>query len=101
MGVYIKDIEMPTSCDNCWALDDDGDYPRCRITGELRGYNFQIKERRMDKCPLVPVSPHGDLIDKKALLKKGMRLSWSVQLWVQEADIVCAPTIIPAEEENK
>lgn len=54
MGVYVKDLEMPTCCDICWALDEYGDYPRCRITGEQRGYNFRIREKRMDKCPLVP-----------------------------------------------
>ena len=32
MGIYIKGMEMPKSCNDCWALDDDGDYPRCIIT---------------------------------------------------------------------
>ena len=52
--VVIRGMEMPSSCDMCWALDDCGDYPRCRITEEQRGYNFRIREKRMDKCPLVP-----------------------------------------------
>ena len=26
MSVLIKGMEIPTSCDNCWALDDYGDY---------------------------------------------------------------------------
>ena len=51
--VVIRGMEMPSSCDMCWALDDCGDYPRCRITEEQRGYNFQIREKRMDKCPLI------------------------------------------------
>ena len=63
MSVLIKGINMPKSCDNCWALDDYGDYPRCRITGEQRGYNFSIRDKRMDKCPLVEIKPHGRLID--------------------------------------
>ena len=63
MSVLIKGMEMPKSCEDCWALDDFGDYPRCRITEEQRGYNFQTIEKRMDKCPLVPVPPHGRLID--------------------------------------
>ena len=57
MSILIKDMDMPTNCGNCWALDDYGDYPRCRITEEQRGYNFPIREKRMDKCPLVPVLP--------------------------------------------
>ncbi len=55
MSVLIKGVDMPTCCDGCWALDDDGDYPRCRITEEQRGYNFPIREKRMDKCPIGPV----------------------------------------------
>lgn len=53
MSVYIKGEKMPKCCDECWALDDDGDYPRCRITEEQRGYTFRTKEKRMSRCPLV------------------------------------------------
>ena len=53
MSVYIKGEKMPKCCDECWALDDDGDYPRCRITEEQCGYTFRTKENRMSKCPLV------------------------------------------------
>ena len=56
--VLIKDMEMPSVCDECWALDESGDYPMCRITRETRGYNFHTCEKIMDKCPLVEV-PHG------------------------------------------
>ena len=69
MGIYIKGMEMPSNCDKCWALDEQGDYPRCRITEEQRGYNFRTREKRMDKCPLAPVPPHGRLIDADALQK--------------------------------
>ena len=55
MSVLIN-MEMPKSCSECWALDDDSDYPRCRITNEQRGYNFNILEKRMNKCPLISVT---------------------------------------------
>ena len=76
--VLIKGMEMPRTCDMCWALDDYGDYPRCRITEEQRGYNFPIREKRMDKCPLISVpTPHGKLIDAhelySAIIDKGQR----------------------------
>ncbi len=61
MSVVIRGVKMPTYCDGCWALDDDGDYPRCRITEEQRGYNFPIREKRMDRCPLAPI-PHPKLV---------------------------------------
>lgn len=55
--VIIKGMEMRYACSgetDCFALDENGDYPMCRITGETRGYTFPIRERRMDNCPLSP-----------------------------------------------
>lgn len=46
------DIPMPKCCGDCFALDDNGDYPRCLITEEQRGYTFRIREKRMPNCPL-------------------------------------------------
>lgn len=63
MSVLIKGVEVPTCCDGCWALDDDGDYPRCRVTQEQRGYNFPIREKRMDKCPVGPFPPEAKLLN--------------------------------------
>ena len=57
MSVLIKNMEMPKCCNECWAYDYYGDYPRCRITEEQRGYTFPIREKRMDKCPLIPIPP--------------------------------------------
>ena len=97
MGVYIKGMEMPISCDNCWALDDYGDYPRCRITEEQRGYNFPIREKRMDKCPLIPVPPHGRLIDETDI----DTMLTDEYGWVAlESSIEDAPTIIESEGEG-
>lgn len=52
--IAIKGVDMPKCCDDCWALDDNGDYPFCLITQETRGYNFKTAEKRMDECPLIP-----------------------------------------------
>lgn len=54
MGKAILVIDMPSCCDECFALDDHGDYPVCRITQEQRGYTFRTRERKMDRCPLMP-----------------------------------------------
>lgn len=67
MSVLIRGMKMPSCCDDCWALDEYGDYPVCRITEEQRGYYFRIREERMDRCPLISVPPHGRLIDVDAL----------------------------------
>ena len=107
MSVLIKGMEMPTNCDNCWALDDYGDYPRCRITEEQRGYNFPIREKRMDKCPLVEIPPHGRLIDADALERE---IDKNISIYYQgncggyylaedaREEVEFAPTIIEAEE---
>ncbi len=100
MSILIKGMEMPSVCDACWALDEQGDYPMCRITGEQRGYNFQTRSRRMSKCPLVPIPPHGRLIDADVLLQRAISHGWSTPKWVSDIVIDNAPTIIEAEEVN-
>ena len=49
------DIEMPTCCDQCFALDERGDYPFCIISHSSRGYTFRKQEMRMPDCPLQEV----------------------------------------------
>ena len=115
--MILINMEMPECCDKCFALDDNGDYPRCLITHEQRGYNFRVREKRMDKCPLIEVPPHGRLIDADALMQefdKAERtmeqhgqeyacsfLSTSQELsteWYCVEDILDnAPTVIPAD----
>lgn len=114
MSILIKGMEMPTSCSGCPMLDWDLDYIKCKATGR----HFKVKEepfgaRRVDDCPLVPVPPHGDLIDRDALMKilsKVIDINASIEqrneatdqerrcLWWFEQQIGIAPTIIPAEE---
>jgi hypothetical protein len=62
--IAIKDIEMPSCCDECFALDDNSDYPMCRITHDQRGYTFNALNKRMDSCPLVE-----SLVDKIVVIK--------------------------------
>ena len=62
MGVYSKGMEMPTSCAEC--LDIGWNYVfECNLDDVESG------EKRAD-CPLVPVPPHGRLIDADALFRK-------------------------------
>ena len=98
MSVIVKGMEMPKSCDNCWALDDYGDYPRCRITEEQRGYNFPIRDKRMDKCPLVEIKPHGRLIDADLLFQHILLTNGNLYANVIKTDFLdIMPTIIEAE----
>ena len=63
MNKAILVIDMPNCCDKCFALDDNGDYPKCIITGETKGYTFRTREQKMDKCPLKPMPEKTDVPD--------------------------------------
>lgn len=52
MSKAILVLDMPENCYECDFLDDDGDYPMCRITTEVCGYRFKTYENKMNKCPL-------------------------------------------------
>ena len=108
MDIMVKGKDMPKCCGDCWALEDYGDYPLCRITQEQRGYTFPVRNSRMDKCPLVPVPSHGRLIDADELEKTfpppddynapEKTLYHVTGVW---ARIAAAPTIIPAEKKGE
>lgn len=71
MSECVVRMEMPGRCLDCPCLDDYGDYPRCRISNEQRGYNFPIHEKRMPGCPITQLLPdgHGRLVDADAFEK--------------------------------
>lgn len=91
MGIYIKGMEMPKEagkyriefdqCGNPYLLSDNGD-----------GGIWHI----------IPVPKHGDLIDRKELIKDDHQHYeyMSDEFYVTVRDIECAPTIIPAEEDE-
>ena len=66
MSILIRGMEMQTSCWRC-MLSQLYEKPRemlvCKITHE------EVLRNKVDgNCPLVPVPPHGRLIDADALL---------------------------------
>lgn len=73
MGIYIKEMKMPTCCSVCplekAVLEKDGSGIKdayCRITGGTTISN--VVTRRTD-CPLMEVKkPHGRLIDADELI---------------------------------
>ena len=79
MSVLILGAAMPKSCAECHAfLDDTGDYPMCRITGETRGYTFNVRAKQMDMCPLRPLpDKHGRLIDAD-VLESGLKTLYKI-----------------------
>ena len=71
MSVLIKGIEMPKNCFECpWRCKVDPENLLCRISGEYFEETFSSTiQNRHKSCPLVPVPPHGRLIDADALEK--------------------------------
>ncbi len=115
MGVYIKGMEMPVTCCHCPLMGYDPDREWfdsmartgahiCVITHELIN-----NTKREEHCPLVPVSPHGRLIDAGALEvhdgwmneERERNVQQTHITFVYSNDIVNAPTIIPAEPEEE
>lgn len=84
MGVYIKGFPLPNNCGACplrlaWCRE--------RI--------YMVN--RPDRCPLVPVPPHGDLIDRDPFIDF-IKTHWdSYDQWFV-GQLEARPAIIPAEE---
>ena len=74
MSILIEGMEMPKSCDECPLLTEDGDYNVCfvgkrRVMWEWKhDRGSEVIHPKPDWCPLVPVPPHGRLIDADELI---------------------------------
>ena len=96
MSILIKGMEMPTRCCECLLA-------KLSPTGESIYCNYSLStvpwdERPFD-CPLVPVPPHGRLIDADALVMENYTQYGAIDALALEA-IKAAPTIIEAEEKK-
>ncbi len=116
MGVYIN-MEMPKDCLKCpFCLFADG-YWKCLVDGSHADFGGTC---RPSLCPLIPVPPHGDLIEKNVIEKAIEDSCAECEKMCLEFDGLCADcdncalslvkkaltdalTIIPAEpgEEEK
>lgn len=96
MSILIKGMEMPKTGVYILSVDNTGkDKTIFTITEHTS--SGKIILRHVGEA--VPVPPHGDLIDRDALLQRAIPHGWSTPLWVSDIAIEDAPTIIPAEEE--
>ena len=120
MGVYIKCMEMP---ERCWDCDLCYDSFCCRSLGIQFSdrEDFEPAERRLSDCPLIPVPPHGRLIDAGKISDHkyttippyrrqyadgkpkseeevlAFKFGWNYAI---DAVMDNAPTVIPAEEKT-
>lgn len=99
MSVYIKGMKMPKNCHLC---------PMCLMRfcqagdRELSERETRPNAKRPEDCPLLPVPPHGRLIDAdKLCLSSGF--STATEYGRGRSDQIeaiksNAPTIIPANQ---
>ncbi len=100
MSIVIKGIEMPTDgCKDCifvnrTCLGDICPFLKREVTGHVERGGFQTD------CPLVPVPPHGDLIDRDEQIERAWRLTQLLPVTREliETMLKTAPTILEAEE---
>ena len=97
MGVYIKNMEKPTSCDVCQFMRSCGKWTAKFV--EYNGKNgktwiptYPIPEI----CPLVEIkTPHGRLVDESEI-HTGIRMEKNTE-YRYFIDRVNAPTVIESE----
>ena len=102
MGIYIKGMEMPTSCLECvFYRRTDPIYDYCCISSAIP------KEYVPNDCPLIPVPLHGNLIDQDYVkehlyaCETNGRPLHKLELYELLDVINDIPTIIPASENEK
>ena len=101
MNILIKGMAMPSRCCECVLskLSPTGERLICNYTLSTVPWD----ETPLTDCPLVPVPPHGRLIDAAAL-KASLVFAEETADWAVPAlravlmVIDEMPTIIPAEE---
>jgi len=94
MSVLIKGMEIPDKCGHCrFATAFE-----CEVT---KNFITTFNVRQQD-CPLVPVSPHGRLIEKNAVFELIQSVPSVDKLLPVEfmKALYKIPTVIEAEEET-
>ena len=101
MKVLIKGMEMPNNCCGCDFSDftPTGKIPFCRRTRKDLAADVYFNKRDSD-CPLVPVPPHGRLIDADEMRDEWLINGENEYVYDTNAfleSIDNQPTVIPAE----
>lgn len=98
MSVLIKGMEMPKGCASCPLCDDEcfGAY-KCEAV-----QSWGSDTERASGCPLIPVPPHGRLIDASEAYDKIAEQEGGnyVDMDAVGMGLDETPTVIPASEEE-
>lgn len=98
MSILIRGMAMPKGCATCPYCDRAWNKPKCKAKsaqGRFMEQRLNLDRTRQKWCPLVPIPPHGRLIDADALCD-GLVSNHPVVIYAKSA-----PTIIPASEEGE
>ena len=111
MGIYIKDMEMPSKCAECrlmriWGKDNPS-YVCMPAKVYIEDFLTNAYKPRPECCPLIPVPPHGRLIDADAvernLIKMQMAQKDVVGHGIRKSRAVIRDmaTVIPADKDGE
>lgn len=103
MSILIKGTKIPQGCFStdgiCFAYD--GVECHCRLVPDkIIHFSTRVKNERPSWCPLVPISPHGRLIDADALTTVTEMVNGEFKTYIELFEIADAPTIIESEGEE-
>lgn len=100
MSILIKGVEMPKSCNEC-PFGKEKQFDFGIVCTLLNGTTLDVTSRPKGICPLVPVPPHGRLIDADELYDSMMMAMVMTGYQVRALiEIDFAPTIVPADKDN-
>ena len=80
-GIYIGGMEMPKSCTEC-GCEQEGFW--CGVLEDYPDTKY-FDNKRHPNCPLVPVPPHGRLIDEDAFAAEMRQRQTAAEDWLRDA----------------
>lgn len=88
--VLIRGVTIPQNCIDCMCYNTEFGY--CQATEDDIESSFEAKP---DKCPIVELPEHGDLIDRNELCD-GLVSNHPVVIYAKTA-----PVVIPSNKEER
>ena len=100
MSIYIKGIKMPKDCWHCPMINNVDEC--CLLTEKQHDmYEGEMDQVQAAFCPLIEVPPHGRLIDADKQKPYMLNEHYRYRRVYDAEEIENAPTIIPADEEDR